>query len=366
MSTSFEHLHAITRRLSFGLPLLVPLLPWLAGAWYLQTGNGWACWLTPLVLYGLVPLLDQLAGDDRTPAAAAADSRRYRGWLLAWLPLQYATVVLVLAWAAWLDPPWWQLLGLVASLGVVNAGGINVGHEWGHQRGALARWCARLALAASGYGHFLVEHNRGHHVRVATPEDPASARLGESLWAFLPRSILGGLASAWQLEARRLAAQRRSPLSWDNELLIGWALSLLLLALAWLSFGPIVLPLLLGQAVIAVVNLETVNYIEHYGLLRQRETTGRYERCGPQHSWNSERWLSNRLLFQLQRHADHHAHPTRPFPSLRYFPEAPQLPAGYPTLVPLAALPPLWFRLMDRRLLAHYRGDADRVHRRFA
>ncbi|MCK7594496.1 alkane 1-monooxygenase [Pseudomarimonas salicorniae] len=368
MASTPRDLPARPARAVWLIALSVPLLPVLS--WWASRGpmGEFAWWLAPCVLYGLVPLLDQLLGEDpRNPDEAqshglAADGW-YRGVLIAWLPLHYAALVL----AAWVvaneTPGWIGWLGMIASLGLVAGGGINVGHELGHKRGALNAWLARLALAPACYGHFVVEHNRGHHVRVATPEDPASARLGESFWRFLPRTLLGSLRSAWTLERERLTREGKPVLHWQNQNLQGWLLSLLLAAALVAAFGWIALPLFLAQAFYGASTLEAVNYIEHYGLLRQRDASGRYERCQAQHSWNSSRRLSNWLLYQLERHADHHAHPLRPYQLLRHFEDSPQLPAGYAALVPAAWIPPLWFALMDRRVIAFYGGDRSRCNR---
>ena len=350
------------------LALSVPLLPFIAWAASRGPLGEWAWWIAPAVLYGLVPLLDHFLGEDpRNPLpgqeAKLAQDPWFRAVLLAWLPLHYAALGLA-SWAVASEPPGWiGWLGMIASLGLVAGGGINVGHELGHKRGPLSAWLARLALAPACYGHFVVEHNRGHHVRVATPEDPASARLGESFWRFLPRTLLGSLRSAWALERERLAREGKPVWHPQNQNLQGWALSLLLAGALVAAFGWIVLPLFLAQALYGAATLESVNYIEHYGLLRQREASGRYERCQPKHSWNSSRRLSNWLLYQLERHADHHAHPLRPYQLLRHFDDSPQLPAGYAALIPLTWCPPLWRRLMDRRVLASYDGDPKRCNR---
>jgi len=207
-----------------------------------------------------------------------------------------------------------------------------------------------------------VEHNRGHHVRVATPEDPASARLGESFWAFLPRTVKGSVVSAWELECEWLARDGRSPWTFRNNILNAWAMTVVLFAVLVAVFGPVVLPYLLLQMVLGFPLLEVVNYLEHYGLLRQKRPDGRYELTRPEHSWNSNNVASNVLLYHLQRHSDHHANPTRRFQALRHFDEAPQLPTGYAGMILLALIPPLWSRVMDRRLLAHYGGDVTRAN----
>ncbi|PSK63883.1 Alkane 1-monooxygenase [Micromonospora sp. MH33] len=219
------------------------------------------------------------------------------------------------------------------------------------------RWLSRIALAPTGYGHFHVEHNRGHHTRVATPEDPASSRLGETFWAFWPRTVRGSLRSAWRLESSRLRLRGRTPWTWRNDVLNAWAMTVLLYAVLAVAFGPGVLVFLALQAVVGFSLLEVVNYLEHYGLARQRTAAGRYEKVDPRHSWNSDRTVTNVFLFQLQRHSDHHANPLRRYQALRSFDASPQLPAGYATMVVAALLPPVWRRVMDHRVLAHYGGD---------
>jgi alkane 1-monooxygenase len=247
-------------------------------------------------------------------------------------------------------------------MGVVNGIGINTAHELGHKRDSLERWLSRIALAPTGYGHFFIEHNRGHHVRVATPEDPASSRLGESFWAFLPRTVIGSLRSAWGIEAARLDRMGRSHWTLRNDILGAWAMTVALFAGLTIVFGPVVLPYLLLQAVLGFSLLEVVNYLEHYGLLRQKKEDGRYERCRAEHSWNSNNVASNVLLYHLQRHSDHHANPTRRYQALRHVDEAPQLPTGYAGMIVLAWIPPVWRRVMDHRLVEHYGGDVNRAN----
>jgi len=232
----------------------------------------------------------------------------------------------------------------------------------GHKKNTLDQWLARIALAPSWYGHFYVEHNRGHHKNVATPEDPASSRMGETFWAFLPRTVMGSLKSAWELEAERLAKQGKGAWSVHNQNLQSWAISLLMFAavVAWLGWA--VLPFLVIQAVYGFSLLEVVNYLEHYGLLRQKGADGRYERCQPRHSWNSNHIVTNLFLYHLQRHSDHHAFPARRFQALRHFDEGPQLPSGYAAMLMVAYIPPLWFALMDKKVLAHYDGDISRAN----
>jgi alkane 1-monooxygenase len=247
-------------------------------------------------------------------------------------------------------------------MAMVGGIAINTAHELGHKRPKREKWLAKVALAQSGYGHFFIEHNRGHHVRVATPEDPASARMGESFWEFLPRTVWGSLRSAVHLEKERLNRVGTPFLSARNDLLNAWAMSAVLFGALVAIFGWSVAPWLAVQAVIAFSLLEVVNYLEHYGLLRQKLQDGRYERCRPEHSWNSDNIASNVFLYHLQRHSDHHAHPTRRYQALRHFENLPELPSGYASMILLAYATPLWFRKIDPMVAAHYAGDVARAN----
>ena len=358
------------KRHAWLLGLIVPLLPF--GTWGLveATGVGALWFYGPVLVFGVFPLLDLWIGmDARNPPEGVLkwleQDRYYRWCTYLYLPIQYAG--LVLACWLWADGGLSTLerIGLALTVGMVSGIAINTAHELGHKRASMERWLSRVALAQSGYGHFFIEHNRGHHVRVATPEDPASARLGESFYRFLPRTVIGSLRSAWELETLRLRRLGRSPWTMRNDILGAWAMSLVLACALVAAFGLVVLPYLILQAVVGFSLLEVVNYLEHYGLLRQRREDGRYERTRPEHSWNSNSAASNVLLYHLQRHSDHHANPVRRYQALRHVEEAPQLPTGYAGMIVLALLPPVWRRVMDHRVLTHYRGDASlaNIHR---
>jgi alkane 1-monooxygenase len=344
------------------LGALIPGLPLLG--WGLVAVTGWAVfWFAgPLFLFVVVPLADVLVPTDPNnppeELVPSLEADRYYRWLTyLYLPFQIAVFV----WGAWMlgagSLSVVDKIGIASSLGVVGGVAINTAHELGHKKEEHERWYARVALAQTWYGHFFIEHNRGHHVRVATPEDPASSRLGESLYAFLPRTIAGSLRSAWRLERERLARCGRRTFSPGNDVLNAWAMSLVLWTGVTVAFGPGILPYLLLQAVFGFLLLEIVNYLEHYGMLRQRTPSGRYERVRPEHSWNSNNIGTNVLLYHLQRHSDHHANPTRRYQALRDFDSAPVLPTGYAGMILLATVPPLWRRVMDHRVLAHYGGD---------
>jgi alkane 1-monooxygenase len=355
------------KRYAWLLGLVVPALPFLAWVAVELTGLGAFWFFGPVLVFVVFPLLDAIVGlDAENPPDSIVkwleQDRYYRWCTYAFIPLQYAGLV----FACWL----WsegglstvESIGLALTMGMVSGIAINTAHELGHKRASIEKWLSKVALAQSGYGHFFIEHNRGHHVRVATPEDPASARLGESFWAFLPRTVSGSLSSAWGLERTRLDRVGHSVWSVHNDILQAWAMTVVLFAALTAVFGLVVLPYLLLQAVVGFSLLEVVNYLEHYGLRRQKREDGRYERCLPEHSWNSNNVASNVLLYHLQRHSDHHANPTRRYQALRHVDQAPQLPTGYAGMIVLAWFPPLWRRVMDRRLLDHFEGDLSRAN----
>lgn len=350
--------------------LLSPALPFIvlaAVASAAAGGPAWLLWIAPVILYGLAPALDWLIGEDsaNAPESAVAgldQDRYYRNIVFLYIPAQYLLTALGAWYAATGHLGGWELAGLVISVGIINGIGINTAHELGHKTQTLERWMARITLAPVAYGHFYIEHNKGHHKNVATPEDPASSRMGESFWAFLPRTVIGSVRSAWHIEAERLKRLGKPVLSVDNENLQSWAMTLVFFGALSLWLGPVALLFLVAQAVYGFSLLEVVNYLEHYGLVRQKLADGRYERCQPRHSWNSNHVVTNLLLYQLQRHSDHHANPTRRYQALRHFEDSPQLPSGYAAMILIAYCPPLWFRIMDPRVVAHHGGDLGKAH----
>ncbi|HEY9843759.1 MAG TPA: alkane 1-monooxygenase [Candidatus Obscuribacterales bacterium] len=329
-----------------GLPFWFSLFPFtvpLVLVWAAQTG-GWSWLAVPLLVFGLVPLLDGLLG----PAPAGAPAPRGLNiWLLmAWVPIQLLMLIWGAATAASLSG--YGLLGLALGAGIcTGATGITLAHELMHRRSRLDKSLSLILLLSVSYMHFYIEHLRGHHRRVATPGDPATALLGESFYRFYPRALKGCWTTAWQLEAGRL--QRRSLPFWHNQMI-------------WFSLLPVALATALGlawgwpaalffavQSIVAFSLLESVNYVEHYGLARREIRAGVYEPVQMAHSWNADQLLTGSLMFMLQRHSDHHAHPARPWHQLHHAPESPQLPAGYAAMILLALLPPLWHRVMDPR-----------------
>ncbi|BAV41013.1 alkane 1-monooxygenase [Mycobacterium ulcerans] len=361
------------------LPTALPAslaLAWVFGklGWTAVTPVLW--WIGPFLLYLLLPALDVFFGPDgENPPDEVMErlenDKYYRYCTYAFIPLQMVSLVLACyLWSA--DNLSWlglgaglgliSKIGLTMTIGVVGGVGINTAHELGHKRENLERWLSKITLAQTLYGHFYIEHNRGHHVRVSTPEDPASARFGESFWMFLPRSMFGSLKSAWELEKSRMQRINKPTLSMCNDVLNAWIMSVVLFGALTAVFGWQVLPFLIIQGLFGASLLESVNYLEHYGLLRQRTASGRYERCAPVHSWNSDHIVTNIFLYHLQRHSDHHANPLRRYQTLRSMDGAPNLPSGYATLITLTYFPPLWRKLMDHRVIEHYDGDITKVN----
>ena len=356
-----------TKRYAWLLGAIIPGIPFAGWGLVEATGLDVFWYFGPLFVFLVIPLVDLLAGlDPNNPPDElidALENDRYYRWITyAFIPLQYVCI----GWTAWMiSRPQYDTVdkvGMAISAGIVAGIAINTAHELGHKREKHERWFARICLAHTFYGHFFIEHNRGHHVRVATPADPASARLGETVWEFFPRTVVGSLTSAWRLERRRLQRGGGRYLTLRNDVLNAWAMSLVLWGALLLAFGIGLLPYLLIQAVIGVWLLESVNYLEHYGMRRQRLASGRYERVDPSHSWNSNNIGTNVLLYHLQRHSDHHANPTRRYQTLRDYAEAPVLPTGYAGMIVLTWVPALWRRVMDKRVLAHFDGDITRAN----
>jgi alkane 1-monooxygenase len=349
------------------LSVLIPMLPLIGIGVAEITGWRVALWVPLVLLYGVVPLLDWLVGTDtrNPPEEVVGQLERdpfYRWLTFLAVPVHVGVLIASFWYAMVVAQGFWEILPIMLSLGFASALGINTGHELGHKGTSLERVLSQISLAVSGYGHFRMEHNLGHHVQVATPEDTSSARMGESIYRFALREIPGAMRRGWRLEAARLARGGHSHWSPRNEILQSLAITVLLQGGLVLWLGLATLPWLLFHNLWAWLQLTVVNYIEHYGLLRERRASGGYERCLPRHSWNSNHSVSNVLLFHLQRHSDHHAHAERRYQSLRHFEEAPQLPSGYMGMIVLAYAPGWFFRVMDPRLMAVNGGDLARIN----
>ena len=357
------------KRYWWALAMLLPAFPLMGIGLYLYSAVEWTL-VAPLVgIYIVVPLLDWLFGSDTNNppeelVPQLEQDRYYRYLTYATVPMHFL-VLFAAAYVAGSYPlSGWGIAAIAVSAGLYSGLAINTAHELGHKQTGLEQLLARICLAVPGYGHFSIEHNRGHHVWVSTPEDPASARMGESIYTFALREIPGTFVRGWRLERERLAKQGKSLWSPSNQILQSYAISgVIYLALVAL-FGWVMVPFVLLHNVWAWFQLTSANYVEHYGLLRSKLPNGRYERCQPHHSWNANYIVSNLLLFHLERHSDHHANPSRRYQSLRNFDDLPELPNGYYGVYWLAYIPWLWYRVMDQRLLAlaHIQGDLSRVN----
>ena len=330
---------------------LLPISAVLALYWQ----GPWA-WATVLLTFVMIPAVEVFTRESTDNIRSEVEESRSKRWFFDWLlylnvPLVFSIVI----WYLWVvttaDYSMGELAGLTLGVGIViGANGINVAHELGHRSNLLEQNLSKLLLLPALYQHFFVEHNRGHHKHVATDKDPASARFGENVFAFWLRSIAGGWRSAWTIEQERLAKEGRTGWSWHNEMVRFSVFQILWLACIGWGFGWRGLLAAISVAVIGILLLETINYVEHYGLRRRLLDSGRPEPVGPEHSWNSNHELGRIFLYELTRHSDHHFKATRKYQILRHMDKSPQLPFGYPTSIILALLPPVWFAVMHPRL----------------
>ncbi len=340
----------IYKRLTFFIAFILPAL--IMCGYYL---GGWWNYMTIAFAFLLIPVIDYLVGIDKrnvteSEAKIVGEEFYYRFITYLWTYIQFGFII----WSAFAVttgkintmPEW---IGFTVSVSLLTGGiGITIAHELGHKKSRLERFYSKLILMTVCYMHFYIEHNRGHHISVATPEDPATARKNESYYSFWIRSVLHGYMHAWKLENERLQGKGKSVLSVENEM-IWFALwpSLFCIVLTYVfsvNHSTIqwqIPAFLFVQSVIAFSLLELVNYIEHYGIVRKLLPHGKYERVNPLHSWNTSHLISNFFLFQLQRHSDHHANAIKRYQVLNHYDESPQLPYGYPTMILVALIPPL-------------------------
>lgn len=338
--------------LPFYLIFLVPLSVVLGYIW-----GGIFTFLTPVMVFGAIPILDLIIGTNTknpTPEQESTlkEAMSFRIIAILCAPLQVAMVL----WGAYAvsrgSMSSTEMVGFAVSMGFSSGiMGINVSHELQHRVNyKLEPFLSRLMLWTVLYMHWSIEHVAGHHRNVATPQDPATARMGESFYAFWPRTVLGGLESSWDIEAARLKRKGLPVMGTQNRILRYELVQLALVIGIWAVFGTAAFGYLILQSIVAFSLLEVVNYVEHYGLERKEIGDGKYEPVSFIHSWNSSNWLTNQFLFNLQRHSDHHYKPERRYQILRHFDESPQLPTGYAGMLLLAFVPPLWRMVMDHRV----------------
>lgn len=343
--------------LKYALGLLPALLSFLA----IWAGGLWS--FSPmLIIFLVVPIFDLIFKGTTENISDDAyrtlrQERAYDFVLYCAVVLQYALLGYFLYRVGFTDVVWWEVIGMTFAMGMgCGILGINGGHELGHRRKKSEQTMAKALLLTSLYTHFFIEHNRGHHARVGTDEDPASARYGEWLWTFIPRSAFGGYVSAWKLERQRLERKDRV-WTWDNQMIRFTVLQLVFTAVIFLIFGWVAGVAFIGAATVGGMLLETVNYLEHYGLVREIRDNGHPKPVEHIHSWNSNEPIGRYFLFELSRHSDHHAHARRKYQTLRHFDDSPQLPTGYPGMMTVAWIPPLWFLVVHR----HMRNERARI-----
>ena len=318
--------------------------------------HGFLVWLPLVYAWVVIPVLELMIRPDERNLSEAEEelARKDRVYdMLLWLvvPFQYFALGLFLWQVTYQYNAPVDLAGKTLVMGLLcGTLGINVGHELGHRVNRFEQFLAQALLLTSLYMHFFIEHNKGHHKRVATREDPSSARYGEALYPFFLRSIFSGYRSAWAIAKRDGRKKGRKSFSLHNEMLVFQLVQLAFLGLILFLFGAATLALFLAAALTGILLLETVNYIEHYGLQRRQIAEGKYERAMPAHSWNSNHVIGRVMLFELSRHSDHHYLASRKYQVLRHHEHAPQMPTGYPGMMLLSLLPPLWFKVMNRRV----------------
>ncbi|WKV11772.1 alkane 1-monooxygenase [Marivirga harenae] len=346
------------RKIGFFSAFIIPTLT-IVGFYFGGIAN-----LSALIfVYALIPSIDAAVGRDynnipKEAVKSVSNDFYYRFITYCWTYFQLA----FLLWAVWVvstnQLTVFEAITFTIAVSLSTGGiGITVAHELGHKKSKLEKFYSKVLLMSVSYMHFYIEHNKGHHLRVSTHEDPATSRENESFYAFWWRSVSQGYLSAWEIENKRLERKNKPKFSIHNQMIwftllpfifafsLTLGVSIIIGAFTWIPFA-----FFFAQSFLAFSLLEAVNYVEHYGLRRKKLDDQRYERVAPHHSWNANHMVSNFFLFQLQRHSDHHFNAIKRYQVLDNYESAPQLPAGYPTMILLAHFPPLWFKVMNPKL----------------
>lgn len=320
------------------------------------TFNGWLAWALPIYAFGIIPLAELFiptseANMSKAEEEVAKNDKVYDWLLYIIVPLHYCTLVYFFYV---MGQPGLSTSDMVAKIFTMGIGcsifGINVAHELGHRAKASEKTMSKMLLLTSMYMHFFIEHNRGHHKNVSTDDDPASSKLNEPLYTFLVRSVVGSYISAWNLENSRLRKNDIALFSIHNEMIRFTVIQLAFVGLIFAFFGATIMIYFLIVATIGFLLLEVVNYIEHYGLRREKLDNGRWSKVTQHHSWNSNYALGRIMLFELTRHSDHHYKASRKYQILRHFDDSPQMPYGYPAMMIIALFPPIFFKIMNKQV----------------
>ncbi|MEP2936548.1 MAG: alkane 1-monooxygenase [Gilvibacter sp.] len=332
---------------SYSIPVTVCIGLFLRGPW---------AYLTPLFAFAFVPFLEIVMPLDtnnlsKDQLQSKAANRFFNILLYINLPIVYGLIGYFLWSLSSANNTTSELIGLTFSVGIaLGSNGINVAHELGHRTLAWERLLGKILLAPALYMHFYIEHNYGHHLHAATKEDPASAKYKQSLYSFWVTSITRQYASAWKIQNRLRKQEGYGLLNAKNDMFWYVVFQLGYLATVYVLFGPQGLLIAAIVALVSILLLEAINYIEHYGLSRGKTKSGRYERVSEIHSWNSNHVLGRVMLYELTRHSDHHYRASKKYQLLDCHESSPQMPFGYPTSMVLSLVPPLWFSIMNKRI----------------
>ncbi len=343
----------ITRAFRYLTVLVFPLVAFISFEW-----KGWWLYSTVILAFGVIPAMELLFPPDPENISDEEEERFKDHWLFDVMiylivPFHFLLLVRFLALVAFEPLQTYELLGAILAMGTFcGAFGINVAHELGHRRERAHRIVSNLLLMTSLNAHFYVQHNRGHHRYVSTPIDPETAWFNESIYAFWWRTVISGYVHAWRIQLDELRKKGNSFFSAKNDMLWFQSLQIVLIMVIAVVFGWKALAAFIAAALMGILLLATINYIEHYGLLRKEVAPGRYERVLPKHSWNSDHMLGRLILFELSRHSDHHYKASRKYQILKHHDESPQMPTGYPGMMLLTLLPPAWFKVMNPRVKA--------------
>jgi alkane 1-monooxygenase len=319
-------------------------------------GNALICWTPLLYTFFLIPFVELfIKADpknlDEVEEALAKKNKAYDFILYAAVIMQYYSLWVFFNSLKQEQLSTIDIIGRVLSMGLLCAAfGINVAHELGHRVNKMEQTFAKMLLLTSLYMHFFIEHNKGHHKHVATPHDPSTAKYNQSVYAFWPQTLIGTYLSAWKIANDEVGKKGKRWYSLQNEMLLFQIIQLLFVFAIYYFFGAISALLFIVAAFMGGLLLETVNYIEHYGLSRNTTSEEQYERVQPHHSWNSNHIIGRLMLFELSRHSDHHYLASRKYQILRSFDNAPQMPTGYPGMILLSLFPPLWFKIMHQQM----------------
>ena len=332
---------------AFTIPLVVCI-----GVYF----KGLFVFLTPVYAFILLPILELIFPIDNYNLSASEAEHKLKKKLFDWLlylnfPIVFGIIIYTLidisSTTYWL----YEIVGLILSVGILLAvNGINVGHELGHRLASKERFIGKMLLLPSFYMHFYIEHNFGHHLHAATPEDPATAKYNQSVYSFWFTSSIRQYINAWKIQKKLLRNYGQHFFSLKNDMLWYVVFQISYLLIVYFIFGYLGVLFALLSGIVGFVMLETVNYIEHYGLLRLKTKSGRYERVKEIHSWNSNHIIGRIVLYELTRHSDHHYKSSKKYQILECHKESPQMPYGYPTSIVLALCPPLWFKIMNKRV----------------